>query len=54
MPRQRMVLEGIRSGLFVISDYVREETALRLPDLIGEPSERGDLKTDQHKRETMG
>jgi transposase len=31
-----------------------EATTLRLPELIGEPSERGNLKTDQRERETMG
>ncbi len=32
----------------------REDTLPRLPEVIGEPSERGNLKTDQRKRETMG
>jgi hypothetical protein len=31
-----------------------EATTLRLPELIGEPSERGNLKTDRRERETMG
>ncbi len=31
-----------------------EDTTLRLPDLIGEPNERGNLKTDQRRGETMG
>lgn len=32
----------------------QEGTPLRLPELIGEASERGNLKTDQRTRETMG
>jgi hypothetical protein len=32
----------------------REATTPRLPEVIGEPSERGNLKTDQRERETMG
>ena len=31
-----------------------EATTLRLPELIGEPSEWGNLKTDQREREAMG
>jgi hypothetical protein len=32
----------------------REDTLPRLPEVIGEPSERGNLKTDQRRRETLG
>ena len=31
-----------------------EDTPLRLPEVIGEPNERGNLKTDRRRRETMG
>jgi hypothetical protein len=31
-----------------------EATPLRLPEVIGEPNGRGNLKTDQPRRETMG
>ena len=31
-----------------------EDTLLRLPEMIGEPNERGILKTDRRRRETMG
>jgi hypothetical protein len=31
-----------------------EDTPLRLPEMIGEPNEKGNLKTDQRRRETMG
>jgi hypothetical protein len=31
-----------------------EDTLLRLPEMIGEPSERSNLSTDQRKRETAG
>jgi hypothetical protein len=31
-----------------------EDTTLRLPELIGEPNEKGYLRTDQYRCETMG
>jgi hypothetical protein len=31
-----------------------EDTSLRLPEVIGEPNGRGNLKTDQPRGETMG
>jgi hypothetical protein len=33
---------------------VVKDTLLHLPEMIGEAGERGDLHTDQRKRETMG
>ena len=32
----------------------REDTLPQLPEVIGEPGERGNLKTDQRRHETMG
>jgi len=31
-----------------------EATTLRLPEVIGEPNEKGYLRTDQYRCETMG